>query len=209
MALLPGNPGDRNKIAVIALSVFLAFAYWYWVYAPKAVELSAIRTHVDSLETSNQRAKAEMAKGSANDLREQAQRYQENLQLMRQLVPTGNEVPALLEQVSTAARRVGLDIGSVEPLPVITGDQFDTYRYRMGVIGDYHSLGRFLANVGSLTRIIAPVNLQLTPAQVDPRARKKKDLSVLRSQFELQTYVAKIGPAASRDDGQGPPAEPR
>ena len=53
------------------------------------------------------------------------------------------------------------------------------------------------------------MNLQLTPAQVDPRARKKKDLSVLRSQFELQTYVAKIGPAASRDDGQGPPAEPR
>src|SRR5688572_4741579 len=87
---------------------------------------------------------------------------QAELAVMRQLVPTSNEVPALLDQVSTAARRAGLELGAVEPEPVIVGDQFDTYRYRMALFGTYHEVAEFLTNVGSLGRIIAPINLQLT-----------------------------------------------
>ena len=71
---------------------------------------------------SNQRAKAELAKGNVEQLRAEAAKLQENLEVMRQLVPTSNEVPALLEQVSTAARRVGLDLATVKPQPVIEGD---------------------------------------------------------------------------------------
>jgi type IV pilus assembly protein PilO len=67
------------------------------------------------------------------------------------------------------------------------------------VIGDYHSLGEFLANVGSLTRIVAPVNLALSPlgngAAVDRRKKALKDnSSILDSRFELQTYVTKTAP---------------
>jgi type IV pilus assembly protein PilO len=100
-------------------------------------------------------------------------------------------VPALLEQVSTAARRVGLDIGAVEPEPVIEGDQFDTYRYRISVRGDYHAVGEFLTNVGSLTRIIAPVNLKLTPVTSTTVTRPQPGKgSQLDTQLEIQTYVA-------------------
>jgi len=118
---------------------------------------------------------------------------------MRQLVPTSNEVPALLEQVSTAARRVGLDLATVKPQPVIEGDQFDTHRFQIAVIGDYHALGEFLTNVGSLTRIVAPVNLALGPlgggAALDQRKKaQKNNSSVLDSRFEIQTYVAKTAP---------------
>ena len=119
---------------------------------------------------------------------------------MRQLVPTGNEVPALLEQVSTAARRVGLDIGAVEPEPVIPGDEFDTYRYKISIVGGYHEVGQFLTNVGSLTRIVAPVNLKLTPSNKDDanRTHARRGQSVLQSDFEMQTYVAKAGAAEPR-----------
>jgi type IV pilus assembly protein PilO len=112
---------------------------------------------------------------------------------MRQLVPTSNEVPALLEQVSTAARRVDLDINTVTPEPVIEGDQFDTYRYKLTVIGGFHPLTEFLTNVGSLTRIVAPVNLDLEPTtgQELSGTRAKRGQSVLTSKFEIQTYVAK------------------
>jgi type IV pilus assembly protein PilO len=112
---------------------------------------------------------------------------------MRQLVPTSNEVPALLEQVSTAARRVDLDINTVTPEPVIEGDQFDTYRYKLTVIGGFHPLAEFLTNVGSLTRIVAPVNLDLEPAngQEASNVRGKRGQSVLTSKFEIQTYVAR------------------
>jgi type IV pilus assembly protein PilO len=196
MALLPKNQRDQVMVLLVIVAVALIGLYYAYVFSPKADVLADLRSHVDSLDMNNQRAKAELAKGNVEELRAEAAKLQENLEVMRQLVPTSNEVPALLEQVSTAARRVGLDLATVKPQPVIEGEQFDTYRYQVAVIGDYHALGEFLANVGSLTRIVAPVNLALSPlgngAAVDQRKKAlKNNNSVLDSRFELQTYVAK------------------
>ena len=200
MALLPKNQRDQVMVLLVIVAVALIGLYYAYVYSPKADVLAGLQAHVDSLDISNQRAKAELAKGNVEELRAEAAKLQASLEVMRQLVPTSNEVPALLEQVSTAARRVGLDLATVKPQPVIEGDMFDTYRYQVAVIGDYHSLGEFLANVGSLTRIVAPVNLALSPlgasAALDARKKgmKKNNNSVLDSRFELQTYVTKTAP---------------
>ena len=198
MALLPKNQRDQVMVLLVIVAVALVGLYYAYVWSPKADVLADLQSHVDSLDMSNQRAKAELAKGNVEQLRAEAAKLQENLEVMRQLVPTSNEVPALLEQVSTAARRVGLDLATVKPQPVIEGDQFDTYRYSVAVIGDYHALGEFLANVGSLTRIVAPVNLALSPftgGAVDQRKKAlKNNNSVLDSRFELQTYVTKTAP---------------
>jgi type IV pilus assembly protein PilO len=196
MALLPKNQRDQVMVLLVIVAVALIGLYYAYVFSPKADVLASLQAHVDSLDVNNQRAKAELAKGNVDQLRAEAAKLQENLEVMRQLVPTSNEVPALLEQVSTAARRVGLDLATVKPQPVVEGEQFDTYRYQVAVIGDYHALGEFLANVGSLTRIVAPVNLALSPlgngAAVDQRKKAlKNNNSVLDSRFELQTYVAK------------------
>jgi type IV pilus assembly protein PilO len=196
MALLPKSQRDQVMVLLVIVAVALVGLYYMYVFSPKADVLASLQSHVDSLDMSNQRAKAELAKGNVEQLRAEAAKLQENLEVMRQLVPTSNEVPALLEQVSTAARRVGLDLATVKPQPVIEGDTFDTYSYSVAVIGDYHSLGEFLANVGSLTRIVAPVNLYLSPLTnvpaVEQRKKAKRDNnSVLDSRFELQTYVTK------------------
>jgi type IV pilus assembly protein PilO len=194
-SLTPRTQRDKMMVFVTLLAVVMVVVYWQFVYAPKTAELAQVESHIESLTGSNHRAKAEMAKGDLDDLRRQALRYQQNLQLMRQLVPTSNEVPALLEQVSTAARRVDLDINTVTPEPVIQGEQFDTYRYKLTVIGGYHELAEFLTNVGSLTRIVAPVNIELHPSTGNElsSARTKAGQAMLTSKFEIQTYVAKPG----------------
>ena len=195
MALLPTDPKAQQKLLVVIVALALAGLYWNFVYTPKADELDLTDERVTALESANDKAKRELAKGNIEQLRAQAAEYRRNLEVMRQLVPTGNEVPALLEQVSNAARRAGLDIASVEPQPVIAGEQFDTYRYRFSVSGSYHQLGEFLANVGSLPRIMTPVNLRLAPATTEQaRQAQTKGRSVVGSTFEIQTYVAKVGP---------------
>ena len=193
----PSNPRDRNMLVVAVLFLALVGVYAYMVYLPKNAELALLDERVEALQELNDRAKREMAKGSADELRAQAAQYRANLDLMRQLVPTGNEVPALLEQVSTAARRVGLDISEVNPEPVIPGEQFDTYRYQINVIGDYHALAEFLANVGSLTRIVAPINVNVstnTGTRTAKGARASRNDVPLELKFQIQTYVARNAP---------------
>lgn len=184
---------DQMMVAVAVLSFALAGAYGYFLYMPKNEDLAAVQQHVDVLDKQNAQARAAIANGSLQKLRMEAEQYAAELAVLRQIVPTTNEVPALLENVSTAARRVGLDLSTVEPMPVLVGDQFDTYRYKLSVTGGYHEIAAFLTNVGSLNRIIAPVGLTLKPLSVQDQKKiriQKKDQSLLDSDFQIQTYIA-------------------
>lgn len=197
MALLPTNQRDQIKAATAIAAIALIVAYYMLVWSPKRDTLLVQQTRVDSLQAMNRQVKAEASRGSVKQLKAQARLYAEDLESMRHLVPTGNEVPALLDEISTAARHAGLDISDVVPEGVTPGDQFDTYRYKIGVTGPYHQVGQFLANVGSLQRIVAPINLSLLPAS---QASRRKDQALLDAKFEIQTYVAHtstVSPAAT------------
>jgi type IV pilus assembly protein PilO len=190
---------DQILISVAVLTIALAGAYGYVLYIPKRAELATLEQHVDVLDKKNQQAKADLANGSVAKLKQQATEYEASLKALQQLVPTTNEVPGLLENVSTAARRVGLDLASVEPMPVIVGEQFDTYRYKLSVKGGYHAVAGFLTNVGSLNRIIAPVALDLKQQSVQGKktVRVKEGESALDTDFQIQTYIAHPSNATS------------
>jgi type IV pilus assembly protein PilO len=198
---------DQTLISIAVIVVALAGAYGYFLYMPKRAQLAAIEQHVNVLDVKNEKARADLANGSVAKLKSQAIEYQASLKLLQQLVPTTNEVPALLENVSTAARRVGLDLASVEPMPVLSGEQFDTYRYKVSVKGGYHALAGFLANVGSLNRIVAPVALDVKgqTAAEQKKARPKDGESSLDTDFQIQTYIAH----PSRQAGDAAPMEPK
>lgn len=208
MALLPANPRDQKMLIVIIAALGLVGAYWHFLWNPQNIALNEVQTRVEALQLVNQRAKTELAQGKTAQLKAETESYGQDLEIMRALVPTGNEVPALLEQVSSAARRVGLDIADVQPLPQLNGDQYDAYKYRLSVRGTYHQIAVFLANVGTLQRIVAPINLSLNPLPGDARARKAPRSQTLDARFEIQTYVAKTAPTPKASPSGRPAPEP-
>ncbi|MBL0940259.1 MAG: type 4a pilus biogenesis protein PilO [Gemmatimonadaceae bacterium] len=195
MSILPTAQRDQVKLLIAFSALALAGLYYAYPYASANEQLLADETRVEVLEDANQKAAREFASGSIESLRTQAAENRSALTVMRRLVPTGNEVPALLEEVSTAARRAGLDVGGVMPEPVIVGDRFDTYRYTVTIIGGYHQFGEFLANVGSLPRIVAPVKFGITAgASRQRQGLRTSEPDALASTITLQTYVEKTTP---------------
>ncbi|CAN5919528.1 N/A [soil metagenome] len=194
MALLPSNKRDWILVSFAPAALLLGIAYGMLVWQPRREELVEMQSHVDSLLIINQRAKSELAQGKTNDLKIQADILTADLKVMRLLVPTENEVPTLLDQVSTAARRVGLEITDVQPLPTLVGDQYEAFKYRLVVRGgSYHQIADLLTNIGSLQRIVAPINVVLNP-QSDARVVKRAKTQNLEARFEIQTYVAHAPP---------------
>ena len=204
MALLPSNQRDQIMVIVCVVALGLAGVYYQYLWSPKNETLALRQTRVDSLNAANEIARREMARGNAARLREEADEYGRMLVQMRQLVPTANEVPALIDNISTAARRVGLDLGPMEPMGVVSGDVFDTHKWKMSVTGPYHRVAEFLTNVGNLTRIVAPMNITLTPTTRQAvKARPGEQL--LDANFEIQTYVAKVAVPAAPATGTKAP----
>ena len=196
MGLLPQNQREQVMLVVCVAALGLVYAYRQFLWVPKDEQLTTIEAHVDSLKKSNEQVRNEVASGAVTRLKAEAEEYGRLLGLMRQLVPVANEVPTLLDQISTAARRTGLELADVTPLGVIPGDVFETHRYRLGVSGPYHRISQFLNNIGSLTRIVAPMNLTLSPS-VRTNLRMRAGEQSLDAAFEIQTYVAKTAPPSA------------
>ncbi|HXD49568.1 MAG TPA: type 4a pilus biogenesis protein PilO [Gemmatimonadaceae bacterium] len=198
MALLPQNQRDKKLLLVAMMAIALAVVYQQMVWSPKNQELTQLSARLDTLDSLNRIAKREVAKGTTAKMKQEAEAYGRELDVLRHLVPTENEVPALLEAISNAARRAGLELADVQPDGVMNGDRFDTYRYKMGVTGPYHKVADFLANVGSLPRIVAPINISLaTSSRSSGEIKPAKDEQLLDAKFQVQTYVAHVAPPSA------------
>ena len=206
MALLPSRQRDQILLMVIVLSVGAIGGYFMYMFGDKSQEIATLDTHVAALQTMNDKVKDDVKKGAFDRARREALRYERDLKVLDQLVPHTNEVPALLDQVSTAARRAGLELQDVAPAGPQPGEEFDTYKYKVGVQGGYHEIAQFLTNIATLDRIVAPMNVNLIVTLGKGEKKAKSGESLLDARFEIQTYVSHGGIAPATSEGAKPPA---
>ena len=154
-------------------------------------QIVAIKDTIGRLDAATDSAKKELAKGTVEDLRKRLDTYRGSLALLRRLVPERNEVPNLLDDISTRSKIRGVTLSQVVPLPVEAGPvPFDTYKYNMSVIGRYDQIGQFLADVASLQRIIVPYDLSVAAANSNAaKAMNDTSGSLLEAKFQVRTFV--------------------
>ena len=193
-----------NEKATPLLALALAAIVGYCAYTGSVIELVglkglaagkerivAVRDTIGSLEAATDSAKKELARGSVADVRKRLESYRSNLMLLRRLVPERNEVPNLLDDISTRSKIRGVTLSQVVPQPVEPGPApFDTYTYNMSVIGKYDQIGQFMADVASLQRIIVPYNVSVAAAPpTSAKALGDSTGSLLEARFQIRTYV--------------------
>jgi type IV pilus assembly protein PilO len=195
MALLPTD--QRSQIMMLLVLVAAAGGYFFWtkVQGPQSERLSAAHAEADSLQKIVEAAKVDLASGTVEDLRRKVEEYQGSLELMRRLVPDRNEVPTLIDDISTRAKVRGITLGKIQPLAPEIGSPFDTYRYRLEVYGHYDQIGEYLADVASLPRIVVPQEVTLSMAT--PAAQKllgDTAGALLLAEFTIRTFVKSSSP---------------
>ncbi|HVD33908.1 MAG TPA: type 4a pilus biogenesis protein PilO, partial [Gemmatimonadales bacterium] len=138
-----------SEKATPILTLLLAGIVGYSAYTGAVINmvgisgLSAQRQHVVAvpdtivkLEAATDSAKKELARGSIADVRKRLESYRSSLLLLRRLVPERNEVPNLLDDISTRSKIRGVTLSQVVPQAVEPGPApFNTYAYNMSVIG--------------------------------------------------------------------------
>src|SRR5438034_110756 len=109
---------------------------------------------------------------------------------MGRLLPEEAESPGRVDDLSTKRKVRGVTIGRIEPQAVEPGPPFDTYRYRLEIIGHYDQLGEFLSDIASLPRIIVPQDVILKAAAGQAQKLLGDTLgALLEAQFGIRTLV--------------------
>lgn len=188
-----GLPTDqRSQIMALLVLVAAAGGYFGWtkVLSPQGAQRVAAQNEADSLAAIVEAAKRDLASGTVEDLRQKVEQYTASLELMRRLVPERNEVPTLIDDITTKAKVRGVTLGRFAPLSPEPGSPFDTYRYRLEVYGHYDQIGEYLADIASLPRIVVPQEVVLSSAT--PQAQKLLGDTLgalLLVEFSIRTFV--------------------
>lgn len=204
MAMTDKEKKQAQGLAIIAgiAAAVLFFMFWR---SPIAVEAAEKRLRMDTLQAQVDSANTLLETSSTEQLQASIAVYRSNLGLMRRLVPSGNELPELLENIAQRANLRSLKIIGVNPQDPTNEGAFRVFTYDITVVGGYDHIGEFLTDVASLTRIMVPNQLSL---ELLDMTRVPADLitdttvTALQAQMLIKTFV-KI--AADAGDAGGVP----
>lgn len=199
------DPKQRQQLLAVAIVAAIGGAVLFWMYwrAPRVAEMASTRVKIDSLQARVDSARQDLASGTVEVLRQRVRDFESSLGIMRTLVPTGAEVPSLIDDVSARAKRRGVEIAEITPMSPEPGRPFEAHRYRFSVIGHYDEIGEFLADIASLRRIMVPLDLAVTRAsQTAANTYKDTTGALAQATFHLRTFVK---PGAAADTAGGGP----
>jgi type IV pilus assembly protein PilO len=187
VALIPQEPKQQKALGAGVAAVVLWVLFNNFWYTGQREEVTAMQEHLDALEQKNRSAQITAARGGGQ-LEERLAAYERHVMVLEKLIPASDEVPALLREITSEARRlIGSDPASFRPEPDEPGQFYTKKAYAMQAIGEYHDVARFLASIASLERIITPVDLTLAVYTNTQGVTELQNPIV--ADFRIETYV--------------------
>lgn len=189
MALLPTDPQRQKQLLIGIVPLLALFGYGYFVHGAITDEVAQMEERLERLEASNTHARSLVAR-EGDDLERRIAAYEEHMTRIEELIPSTEEVPELLLTMNLRAEDAGVELALIRPHTEEVGPYYTRKLYEVTVLGSYHDIGRFLAAIGSMRRIITPVGLRLATNN----ASAEREQARLEADFRIETYVLQPRP---------------
>ena len=194
---IPKDPEGQKRFFIGVLPFLVVFAYYYFLHGKKAAEVTALETEYETITISNDAARAKASPQAIQALQQKLALFENHIKRLEALIPAREQVPQLLDDFTKRARDSGVDLALLRPQGEEPGQYYTQQNYDIQVIGTYHAVGRFLAQVGSLPRIVTPSDLRLIRVP-NPTSPNRQGAERLRADFKIQTYVIPPPPDTTR-----------
>jgi type IV pilus assembly protein PilO len=142
-----------------AIYVFLATPYLPVNYPVVAAKIKDLRA--DFEKKSNDLARARQSVADLPRFQAEFAALHERYEMAAELLPTEKEMPGVLRRLTLAGQQCGVQFESFRPDPEIGRDHYTEVPIQLKVVGGYHQVGQFLAEVANMPRIMRVSNLQI------------------------------------------------
>ena len=161
MALLDQNDKKTTIIASGIFMVMIIFGFYSFVYKGRSADIAEARKNRDSKDAELQEALAiaQQLDQLERDIRDLRYRLRESSKRL----PQEKEIPDLLRRITTLGNNTNMDFVYFKPQSVNPKGFYNEVPIQLNVRGTYHNLGRFMAEVGKMERIVNTSRVQIQP----------------------------------------------
>src|SRR5690606_17912339 len=128
MAELSKEARQKALLGVMLLGGALYAGYTY-VYSPRAEELLAMETRLQSLQDQNRTARALVEQDGEAAVEDRLVDYRDQLARVEGLIPSSEELPDLLDAIAMEAQRTGVDLALIQPTGAEEGEFYTRRTY--------------------------------------------------------------------------------
>jgi type IV pilus assembly protein PilO len=198
------NPGAWPMAAKIGLGFILGLfiiglVYWFYVKGQRE-ELTALEQEHQTLRTEFEEKQGRAA--NLEPLKQQLAQMELMLQQMLRQLPSKNEMPDLIVDVSQTALASGISNELFKPGPETPKEFYAEKPIALRMVGTYHQFGAFVSGVASLPRVVI-----MTMHDISLRPRGNTNSLVLEGTVKTYRYLDEEE-AAAAEAAAAPPAAP-
>ena len=128
----------------------------YPVAAAKIKDLKA-----DYEKKSNDLARARQSVADLPRFQAEFAALHERYEMAAELLPTDKEMPGVLRRLTLAGQQCGVEFENFRPEADVRRDHYSEVPIELAVVGGYHQVGQFLAEIANMPRIMRVSNLQV------------------------------------------------
>ena len=190
------NVGQWPKLIKYSLVIFLSFliiALGYWLIVKSSFDdYSNLQSQEITLKKD-----FELKQHQASNLqayRMQMTEMKDRFGNMLKQLPTQNEMPGLLEDISKTGIASGLSFQLFAPMPEVLHDFYIEVPIKIIVVGNYHQFAVFLSSVAEMSRIVTLHDFVISRDESSANKQNKLTEEQLANAGELLTMeiTAKI-----------------
>jgi len=159
-------PRPARYGAVVAVLALVGVGYYFLSYTDSASVLTAQRNRAQELQRklTNVRAVA----NNVGEFEQEVATLERELEVALKQLPDRKQFEDLLQDITTAGKKVGVTIKSIERTREVEHDFYAEVPFTLELEGNYHNIAMFFERVAKLPRI---VNIGSMRVQTRPGAK--------------------------------------
>lgn len=156
-------PVGAKIVSYLIVFAAIVAAGMHFYVSDKSQQLERVRIKETELKIDYERKSDDVANLDA--LRKQMADVQGRFAEMLRQLPTQNEVPGLLDDITRIGRESGLDIELIELQEEKKSQFYIELPIKITVGGTYHQMGQFVSGVAAIRRIVTLHDYKIIPAE--------------------------------------------
>ncbi|GIU21952.1 type 4a pilus biogenesis protein PilO [Shewanella colwelliana] len=177
-----GGWPTQVKVVFASFLAILIFIASYFLFIADAIDVLTVEQDKEITLRDDFKAKYQLA-ANLKLYREQLAVMEIQFAELLKMLPSKNEMPGLLDDLTFVATDSGLGIQSLEWQEEIQRDFYIEFPISMAVSGDYHEMGQLVSGVAKLPRIVSLHDFVI----------QRNDQGMLNMQILAKTYRFKEG----------------